>query len=380
MGQLVNVNGVIKARKILVRAPNWVGDVVMATPSFRCIRENFGDSHITLLIKKNLSGIISGSPWFDEVIELEPLRKKNTYRFFPLPQKVFNGSIKSYLSLIHKLRQERFDLGLLFPNSFSSAFTVWLSGVKKRVGYSRDTRSLLLTDSIDRLSENGKFRPTYMADYYLRLCTQIGCKVNSKELELFITGESEDVANKLFKKYNIDKKPFILINPGASYGSSKCWTAEGFARTADMLTDIIDCSIVLTCGPGETRLADEIEKFSKKGLINLSKESIFLDILKVLVKRCTLLVTVDSGPRHFAVALKRPVVVLMGPTDPRYTESEYEIGNVIREDVDCSPCHLKTCPTDHRCMTMISPEKVTQACMDLLEIKKDEHISIGLTH
>ncbi len=368
---------IIKARKILVRAPNGVGDVVMATPSFRCIRENFGDSHITLLIKKNFSRIISGSPWFDEVIELEPLRKKNTYRFFPLPQKVFNGSIKGYLSLIRRLRQERFDVGLLFPNSFSSAFTVWLSGVKKRVGYSRDARSLLLTDSIDRLSENGRFRPTYMADYYLRLCTQIGCKVNSKELELFITGASEDVANKLFKKYNIDKKPFILINPGASYGSSKCWTAEGFARTADMLMDIIDCNIVLTCGPGETRLADEIEKFSKKSLINLSKESISLDILKVLVKRCTLLLTVDSGPRHFAVALKRPVVVLMGPTDPRYTESEYEIGNVIREDVDCSPCHLKTCPTDHRCMTMISPEKVTQACKDLLKIKRDERISIG---
>jgi heptosyltransferase-2 len=372
--------GVIKARKILVRAPNWVGDVVMATPSFRCIRENFEDSHITLLIKKNLSGIISDSPWFDEVIELEPLRKKDTYRFLPLPQKLFNGSIKRYLSLIRRLRQERFDLGILFPNSFSSAFTVWLSGVKKRVGYSRDIRSLLLTDSIDRLSENGRFRPTYMADYYLRLCTQIGCKVNSKELELFITGASEDVTNKLFKKYNIDKKPFILINPGASYGSSKCWTAEGFARTADMLTDIIDCKIVLTCGPGETRLADEIEKFSKKNLINLSKESISLDILKVLVKRCTLLLTVDSGPRHFAVALKRPVVVLMGPTDPRYTESEYEIGNVIREDVDCSPCHLKTCPTDHRCMTMISPEKVTQACKDLLKIKKDERISIGLPH
>ncbi len=380
MGQLTNVNGVIKARKILVRAPNWVGDVVMATPAFRCIRENFGDSHITLLIKKSLSRIISDSPWFDEVIEIEPVGRKKAYGFFPFPQKIFNGSIKGYLSLIHKLRQEKFDVCLLFPNSFSSAFTVWLSGVKKRVGYSRDTRSFLLTDSIDRLSENGKFKPTYMADYYLRLCTQIGCKVNSKELELFITRETEGVANELLRKYNIDKKPFILINPGASYGSSKCWTAEGFARTADLLREVVDCNVVLTCGPGEAGLADEIERFSKKSLINLSKESIPLDILKVLVKRCMLLVTVDSGPRHFAVALKRPVVVLMGPTDPRYTKSEYEIGNVIREDVDCSPCHLKTCPTDHRCMTMISPEKVTQACMDLIEIKKDERLSIGLPH
>lgn len=380
MGQIVNTNGLIKAGKILVRAPNWVGDVVMATPSFRCIRENFGDSHITLLIKRNLSRIVSGSPWFDKTIEIEPVAKKNTYRFLPLPQKAFSGSIKGYLSLINRLRHEKYDLGILFPNSFSSAFTMWLGGVKKRVGYSRDARSCLLTDSIDRLSEDGKFHPTYMADYYLRLCTLIGCKVDSKELELFITRESEDVADELLRKYNIDKKPYILINPGASYGSSKHWTSEGFGKTADLLSEAIDCNIVLVCGPGEASLADAIEKSSEKGLINLSKESIPLDILKVLVKRSMLLLTVDSGPRHFAVALKRPVVVLMGPTDPGYTESGYEIGNVLREDVDCSPCHLKVCPTDHRCMTLISPEKVTQACMDLLEIKKDEHISIGLPH
>ncbi len=79
-----------------------------------------------------------------------------------------------------------------------------------------------------------------------------------------------------------------------------------------------------------------------------------------------LLIALDSGPRHYAVALNRPVVVLMGPNDPRYTESEYETGKVIREDVECSPCQLKTCPTDRRCMTMITPEKVVQACIDIL--------------
>ncbi len=362
---------IIKANKILVRAPNWVGDVVMATPSFRCIRENFDDSRITLLIKKNLRGIINGSPWFDEIIEFEPGLRKST-NGLSSSQKVFSNSTKDFLRLIYRLRQERFDLSLLFPNSFSSALTVWLSGVKKRVGYSRDARSFLLTDSIERLSENGKFRPTYMGDYYLRLCTQLGCKITSRKLELFISRECEDNANELFKRHRIDEKPFFLINPGASYGSAKLWSAEGFARTADLLREVVDCNVVLTCGPGETRLADEIEKFSKKSLINLSRDSISLDVFKVLVKRCMLLITLDSGPRHFAVALKRPVVVLMGPNDPRYTETEYEIGKVIREDIDCSPCQLKTCPTDRRCMTLISPEKVVQACIDVLRIQKNE--------
>jgi lipopolysaccharide heptosyltransferase II len=364
MGQLIT------AENILVRAPNWVGDVVMATPAFRCIRENFVDSRITLLIKKNLRCIIDGSPWFDEVVELEPKDKKSKKGIFSSLE-VLSRNVKKSTTLIQKVRQGRYDLGFLFPNSFSSAFVMSAGGVKKRIGYKRDARSFLLTDGIERLIKDGKFQPTYMADYYLRLCAQHGCRIGSKQLELFVSGECENTANGLLKKYHVDKQPFILINPGASYGSSKCWTAEGFASTADLLREASDCKIVLVCGPGETKLANDIESISKKNLINFSKESVPLDVLKALVKRCSLLVTVDSGPRHFAVAFKRPVVVLMGPTDPRYTETEYEIGKVIRQDVDCSPCHIKTCPTDHRCMTKISPEEVLQTCMDLIRIEAE---------
>ena len=362
---------IIKAKKILVRAPNWVGDVVMATPAFRCIRENFADSHITLLIKRNLRGIIDGSPWFDEVIELEPKAGKSKNGFL-FPGKVCGGNTKEYVGLIRKLRRERFDLAFLFPNSFSSALMVWLGGVKRRIGYKRDARSFLLTDGIERASEKGKFLPTYMGDYYLTLCSQLGCKVTSGKPELFISGECEGKAEELLKKYNIDKKPYILMNPGASYGSSKLWTAEGFARTADLLKKVVDCNIVLTSGPGETGLADEIEKHSKSGLINLSRASISLDVFKVIVERCMLLIALDSGPRHFAVALNRSVVVLMGPNDPRYTESRYETGKVIREDIECSPCQLKTCPTDRRCMIMITPEKVVQTCIAVLGLQKNE--------
>ncbi len=361
----------IKAKKILVRAPNWVGDVVMATPAFRCIRENFVDARITLLIKKNLRGIIDGSTWFDEVIELEPGTGKSKNGFL-LPRNIFGGSTKEYFGLINKIRSEKFEIGFLFPNSFSSALMARMGGVKRRIGYKRDARSLLLTDPIERLSKNDKFLPTYMGNYYVKLCSQLGCKITSGKPELFISVECEEKANKLLREYSIDKKPYILLNPGASYGSSKLWTAEGFASTADLLKEVVDCNIVLTCGPGEIGLADEIEKHSRSGLINLSRASISLDVFKVIVKRCKLLIALDSGPRHYAVALNRPVVVLMGPNDPRYTESEYETGKVIREDIDCSPCQLKTCPTDRRCMTMITPEKVVQTCIDILELQKNE--------
>lgn len=350
----------------MVRAPNWVGDVVMATPSFRCIRENFRDAHITLLIKANLQGIIKGSPWFDEFITIEPVQRKKTYGI-TIPFLKYITRITNFLSLIYRLRKGKYEFCFLFPNSFSSALIAWLSGIKRRIGYKRDARSILLTDSLERKHDNGKFRPTYMVDYYLCLCTHVGCQIGSKELELFVSKASEETANHLFGKYHIGKRPFVLINPGASYGSSKCWYANKFAKTADLLKEKIDCDIVLVCGPGETKLTDEIEQLTEKGVINLSLDLIPLDVLKAFVKRCLLLITVDSGPRHFAVALRRPVVVLMGPTDPRYTETESEIGDVIREEVDCSPCHLKTCPTDHRCMTEISPEKVVDTCMRVLE-------------
>jgi len=362
---------IIKAKKVLVRAPNWVGDVVMATPAFRCIRENYAESHITLLIKGNLRGIIDNSPWFDEVIELETGKAKSINELSS-SQKVSSNSTKDFLRLIYRLRQEKFDLGFLFPNSFSSALMFRLGAVTRRIGYKRDARTFLLTDRIERLRENGKFLPTYMGDYYLKLCTHLGCKITSGKPELFISRECEGKANELLKEYNIEKKPFILINPGASYGSSKLWTAEGFARTADLLKEVVDCNVVLTSGPGETGLADEIEKHSRKGLINLSRASISLDVFKVIVKQCMLLIALDSGPRHYAVALNRPVVVLMGPNDPRYTESEYETGKVIREDIECSPCQLKTCPTDRRCMTMITPEKVVQTCIDVLGLQENE--------
>ena len=340
--------------KIIIRSPNWVGDVVMATTAFRCIRENFPNAKITIALKSYIQKLIEGTPWFDELLILDS--KDQPPR----------GT--QYISIINQIRSKGYDLGFIFPNSFSSALLFWLGGVKRRIGYKRDARSWLLTDGINRLYENGRFRPIYMGDYYLRLCTAVGCEVRSKDLELFITEEGQRRADEIFEKYNLNNShPLILLNPGAAYGSSKCWTAEGFAKTADLLSKQLDCNIAIVCAPHEMKLAADIERAAKSKLINLANQIISLDVLKALIKRCALLITVDSGPRHIAVAFKRPVVTLMGPNDPRYTESPAEIGQVIRAAVDCLACHLKVCPKDHRCMTQIKPEMVARAGLDLLK-------------
>lgn len=326
----------------------------MATPAFRCIRENFPDAKITLALKSYIYKLIEGAPWFDELLLLDSKDRPRA------------GT--QYLSLIKQIRSKEYDLGFLFPNSFSSALLFVLGGVKRRVGYNRDARSWLLTDGIDRLSEHGRFLPTYMGDYYLRLCQTVGCEVRSKNLELFITGEGLRRADEIFEQYQLNNgHPLILLNPGAAYGSSKCWTAEGFAQTADLIHNQLACNIAIICAPHEIKLATAIERAAKSTLINLAHQIISLDVLKALIKRCALLITVDSGPRHIAVAFQRPVVTLMGPNDPRYTDSPAEIGQVIRADVDCLACHLKVCPKDHRCMTQIKPERVARASLELLK-------------
>lgn len=346
-----------KANNILVTSPNWVGDVVMATPAFRCIRENFSNAKISLLLKPYVKGIVDDAPWFDNFIEYDPKAK--------------HKRAGKTLSLIKKLRKEKYDFAFIFPNSISSALIIRASGANRRIGYARDNRSLLLTDAIQRPNENGRFLPTYMGDYYLRLCSSIGCRVGSKKTEVFVTPESAEKVDELFTKYGIDdSKPKVLMNPGASYGSTKFWNVNGFAETADLLRKKLDCHVLLAAGPDEKDLAKEITEAANGNIVNLSQNSVCLKLLKALIAKCSLLITVDSGPRHLAVALGKPVVTVMGPTDPRYSRTKQEVGKVLREPIDCAPCHLKTCPTDHRCMQQIKPQKVAEAALELLAKSK----------
>lgn len=339
--------------KIIIRSPNWVGDVVMATPAFRCIRGNFPRAKISILLKPYVRKLIDNAPWFDEIVEIDAHNSRGKY--------------KGYVSLVMQIRRNRYDLGFLFPNSFSSALLFRLAGVKRRIGYKRDARSFLLTDGVNRLRENGRFLPTYMAEYYLRLCSEIGCTVRSKKLELFVTERGQKCTAEMFEEYGFNNgRPLILLNPGAAYGSSKCWTAEGFARTADIIQSNIRCNVAVVCAPHEVKLGEDIKERAKSNIINLADRALDLEILKSIIQRCDLLISVDSGPRHIAVAFKKPVITLMGPNDPRYTCSPEETGEVIRAEVDCLACQLKVCPKDHRCMTQIKPERVAGVGLEML--------------
>lgn len=326
----------------------------MATPALRCLRQNFPDAHIDLTMLPYVHKIVEGAPWFDDIIEY---RREGEH-----------SGIAGNMAYVRGLRRNRYDLGVIFPNSFSSALLIFLSGSKRRIGYDRQSRGFMLTDSIPAPTENGKFIPQPMVKYYLRICEELGAKPDSTRLELFVDDRSEAKADKLFAGHGIGKgKKVVAMNPGAAYGSSKLWMPDRFAQVADALAERGGCDVVILGGPNEKDIAGDIVEASKSKPVNLAEENVALDLLKSVIKRCDLLITVDSGPRHFAVAFDKPVVVLMGPTDPRYTNCNLEKTTILRvENLDCVPCHIKKCPTDHECMDGITVEMVLEAAIDLL--------------
>lgn len=327
----------------------------MATPALRCLRTHFSRAHIDLTMVPYVRKIVEGAPWFDGIIEY---CRDRAHR-----------GVSGHRAYIRQLRRNRYDLAVILPNSLSSAVLAYLSGAKRRIGYARQGRGFLLTHRVQPPTESGKFAPTPMVEYYLRLGEELGAGPCSKKPELFVDADSERRADELFRKHAISPgRPVVAVNPGAAYGSSKLWDTGRFARVADELAGREECQVVLLGGPSEKEIVAEIAGAARCSPADFAEENVGLDLLKSIIKRCDLLIAVDSGPRHFAVAFDKPVVVLMGPTDPRYTDCNLEKTVVLRvDDLDCVPCHMKECPTEHECMTRITPDMVFRAATDLLQ-------------
>jgi heptosyltransferase-2 len=353
-----------RVETILVRCPNWVGDIVMATPTFGCLRENFPGAKMVGLIRKRAKEILKDGPWFDGFIDCED---------------------KSWSGLRRTARQIRTlkpDIAIVLPNSIRSALTVRLGGAKRTYGYRRSGRGILLTGGPEPKREGGKIVPMPMVEYYLEICRWLGLETPaSAKPSLYVGADLRRKAALLFEKYGIEERDMVIgLNPGASFGSSKCWPAEHFAALAELIEGRLNAKILLLSGPGEESIVQAIMSQTHARIIDTGPDKIDLALLKPVIRRCDLLITNDTGPRHYAVAFDVPVVVIMGPTDPRYTAASLEKTMVIRKDLDCSPCHKKVCPTDHRCMTEITPDMVFEQTMKLLKVnEKDEAVGISKT-
>jgi len=337
-------------RRILVRVPNWVGDVVMGTVAYRALRRAFPGARVTLLTKRTGALLLAGAPWFDESIVLPRDRG-------PL----------AFLRARKEIASRGFDLAVVFPNSFSSAWLAAAARVPRRLGYAQNGRRFLLTERLTPEREGRRRRPKYMGDYYLDLLLRIGVAGDGLGPELFVTAGEERAWSERREKLGLaEREPFVAVNPGASFGPSKLWDPASFARAAGEVARRHGARVLVLCAPGEESIARSVEDAVPGKPIRTSHDPVPLDVLKPCLRDAAILLTTDTGPRHVAVAFRRPVVTVMGPTDPRYTAAFLDRTRVLRVDVDCGPCHLKVCPLDHRCMTRIPPERMIAAAEDLL--------------
>lgn len=344
-----------RTKRIYVRAPNWVGDFVMATASFARLRKAFPDAHITLAARPFLEPLCHGSNWFDA--------------FLPAPQA---KGLSGLFAQVRAVRDGRYDLAVVLPNSLETGLIPFLAGVPVRLGYLQG-RSLLLTHGRRAVIRRRFWQkrigprriPVPMPNYYRDLLDELGIPGDSLHPDLPITDAARAWVGQHLASLGIraDEK-IVLFVVGANFGASKLWMPERFAEAARHFAQKGYRSLV-TVGPAEVELGRRIA--ADAGCLALVDPVLSLDRLSALVARCALMVTGDTGPRHLAVAFDRPVVCLMGPTDSRYTDYCLERTELIQKHLPCTPCQKKVCPLGHhQCMRDISVAEVVQKGEGLL--------------
>jgi len=350
--------------RILVVQPSWVGDAVMATPTLRALRAGYPSAHISYLLRRYVKPLYAGMPWADQLI---------TYRTGKSRSKTGKGLFE----IAGRLRGGNFDLAVLLPNSFKTALLCKMAMIPRVVGYDRDGRGFLLTDKLLPVKEKGKFVPVPLLKTYLGLAHYLGAGERDLKMELFVTESEAREARQVLARSglppDIDKPgagagagPLVLLNPGAQYGAAKCWRSEYFAELGDRFINEMRATVLISAAPKERSIVDSIKRYMRQTPVDLSQHGVTLGSLKEIVRRCDLMVTNDTGPRHIAAAMNVPVITLFGPTHPEWTEIYYPRERQMQVKVFCGPCQKKVCPLDHRCMKLLTPAMVYDAATHLL--------------
>lgn len=339
--------------KILVRATNWVGDAVMSIPALRAIRSRWPNAEIVILARPWVADLYRGQGYADRILVYE---NKGTHRGFWGRER-----------LARALRREKFDVAVLFQNAFDGAWIAWRARVPERIGYARDGRSWLLTRAIP-VPAKGE-TPDHEVYDYLELLRRAGWLERLPRVDdISIVVREEDrqkALERLFAAGVRKNAVRIAFASGAAYGSAKCWEPERYATLADRMIAAFDADVILFGAPQESGMAARIASAMRNRACNLVG-STQIGELPALLSTCRLFIGNDSGAMHVAGAVGVPVIGIFGPTDPEGTRAMTPQFTLIREPVECSPCFLRKCPIDHRCMTRISVERVFEAAQFLL--------------
>lgn len=332
--------------KIVLRGTNWIGDAVMTIPALKELRRLFPDAEIFLHTRSWAKGIFQDADFIDGILTFENQGSK----------------IKTVLAEAKNLKQQNFDLSVLFTNSFESALTAKLANVPRRFGYAKEGRSFLLTDSIEIPVWKNERHEVF---FYLNLIAEIENSFfstqtvfqNEPQVDLPVSDERKIEARKILEESGVDlSKPTVALGVGSTNSRAKRWPTAGFAELNDRLQNDLKANVVLVGAKNETDVAREVFEKSKIKPVILTGETSLAEAVAVL-SEVNLLISNDMGLAHIAPAVGTKTLVIFGPTNPKTTQP---VGSemIRREDVDCSPCMLRDCPIDHRCMTWISVQEV----------------------
>jgi heptosyltransferase-2 len=361
------------APRILVRGVNWLGDAVMTTPALLRLREKFPAAHIALLGPEKLKDLWRHHPAVDETISFAP------------GENIFSTG--------KKLRAGKFDLALVLPNSPRSALEIFLARIPQRLGHARPWRNFFLTQTVAPRADAVKMRKRSIAEIralvaadanrrtdraftsavagahqiheYLHLTAALGANPEPLPPQLFVAPEEIEAAKNKFGLSEISQ-PIFGLNPGAEYGPAKRWPVEKFILAAKNIQQRTDCIWILFGGKNDLPITNQIEaeiQNSKFIIKNVCGKTSLRELMS-LMKLCRVLLTNDTGPMHVTAALGTPVVVPFGSTSPELTGPGLpgdSRNHLLKSDAPCSPCFLRECPIDFRCMNGIGVGQVVEA-------------------
>ena len=332
-----------QVENILVRAPNWLGDLVMATPALRSLRSRCPNARIVVWVRAGLESVLAGSSDVDEI---------RTLPTSGAPWHDLRWSVR-------RVREAGpYDLGLCLPDSFSSAILMRFAGGRPLVGYTNAARKLLLDQPVPVAAGGAEGRRAPREDRIQGLLTTLGVADQGVVPRLVTTpAEEEKVEGLLGGKGH--RETWIGLAPGAAYGPSKCWPAERYAALGDALAKR-GARIFILGAPEERELCSAVSRQMTLPCVNLSGQ-LDLGAAKALIKRLDLMICNDSGARHLAVGLQVPALVFFGPTDVSRTRRNLLNVSILEEkEVSCRPCYKRHCPTDHRCLLDLTVAQALQ--------------------
>lgn len=358
--------------KVAVFLPGWIGDAVMATPALRAIRQHFGAARIVWVAKPYVLGALQGSPWHDGTVHSGTSR----------------GAARLIAPWIDGREIARRlggapDLAILFSNSMRTGLTAWFSGAKARIGQALHGRGFLLTGKVAaHRDDRGRLAPFPIVAVYNEIAREAGCADPGLNMELFTTAQDESEANAVWRTAGFAQRTKVIgLHAGAAFGAAKLWPLERFGWIARKLAEK-GHGVVVIGGPAEANQARELVALAGHPMVKALAEPgmppLSLGLSKAVVRRADLLLTTDSGPRHFASAFKRAVVTLFGPTHIAWTETWQQRAFHLAAPVPCGPCQQRICPEGHHnCMKLLQPQMVLQVVETVLDGRKPTLAAAG---